>query len=542
MGCSGSKNQAAVEPLPNASSHSSKKKYGKLASPRVPPGMGPSFPTHTDMGSPPPPDHSHDNCNAAHRSPPSSYSPYEQKMVEQHEKLMQHQQHHEPMDIADRPDFVVPIPLPDPFHPRIVTEISNPRHVPRPYPQLGNYDPTASAKRSKSRNMILVLGGPGCGKDTFCPRLAAEFGFTHFSVGDLVRAEAHKGTSLGVRCGGLVKEGQLASTADVMNLVETALFATSSRNFLVEGFPRSTDQAKEFEELLGKPKLVIYLECSQKELERRLSKRAKSSARTDETPEAVAARLQNFCQVSLPVVNYYEKSAPSLLKKISVDGLLRSDDKVFSELSQAVNDVFFPMSSKTTFVLVLGGPGCGKGTQCGLLAEDFGFHHLSTGDLLREEIKKGTEIGKKCEKLIKDGKLVSLAVILQLLQRAIIVAQRKSFLIDGIKTAEQAKEFDTKVGKPTAVIYLSCSPEVMEERLNKRAQTSGRSDDNPKTIKKRLDAHNTDSKVLIEYYKKTVPDAFSEVAADRPEAEIYEEVRAIVEKKTKKATKADKQM
>lgn len=147
MGCSGSKNQAAVEPLPNASSHSSKKKYGKLASPRVPPGMGPSFPTHTDMGSPPPPDHSHDNCNAAHRSPPSSYSPYEQKMVEQHEKLMQHQQHHEPMDIADRPDFVVPIPLPDPFHPRIVTEISNPRHVPRPYPQLGNYDPTASAKR-----------------------------------------------------------------------------------------------------------------------------------------------------------------------------------------------------------------------------------------------------------------------------------------------------------------------------------------------------------------------------------------------------------
>lgn len=82
---------------------------------------------------------------------------------------------------------------------------------------------------------------------------------------------------------------------------------------------------------------------------------------------------------------------------------------------------------------------------CVFQAEDFGFHHLSTGDLLREEIKKGTEIGKKCEKLIKDGKLVSLAVILQLLQRAIIVAQRKSFLIDGIKTAEQAKEFDTKV-------------------------------------------------------------------------------------------------
>ena len=96
----------------------------------------------------------------------------------------------------------------------------------------------------------------------------------------------------------------------------------------------------------------------------------------------------------------------------------------------------------------LGGPGSGKGTQCERIVRDFGFLHLSAGDLLRDEVKKGTEVGKDCEKLMKEGLLVPVEVTLELLKKAMKQGKKKAkgYLIDGFPRAvDQAQAFEKKV-------------------------------------------------------------------------------------------------
>lgn len=96
----------------------------------------------------------------------------------------------------------------------------------------------------------------------------------------------------------------------------------------------------------------------------------------------------------------------------------------------------------------LGGPGSGKGTQCERIVRDFGFLHLSAGDLLRDEVKKGTNVGKNCEKLMKEGLLVPVEVTLELLKKAMKHGKKKAkgYLIDGFPRAvDQAQAFQKKV-------------------------------------------------------------------------------------------------
>lgn len=95
-----------------------------------------------------------------------------------------------------------------------------------------------------------------------------------------------------------------------------------------------------------------------------------------------------------------------------------------------------------------GGPGSGKGTQCDRIVRDFGYLHLSAGDLLRDEVKNRTEIGRECEQLMKDGKLVPVEVTLKLIKKAMkeIKNSAKGFLIDGFPRAvDQAEVFEQKV-------------------------------------------------------------------------------------------------
>jgi UMP-CMP kinase len=97
-------------------------------------------------------------------------------------------------------------------------------------------------------------------------------------------------------------------------------------------------------------------------------------------------------------------------------------------------------SKKPRVVFVLGGPGAGKGTQCAHIVTDFGFVHLSAGDLLRDEQKKGGKTGEMIKKIIADGAIVPVAVTLGLLKDAMTehqAAGRNRFLIDGSATALQ---------------------------------------------------------------------------------------------------------
>ncbi|KAJ3672623.1 hypothetical protein LUZ60_007344 [Juncus effusus] len=92
---------------------------------------------------------------------------------------------------------------------------------------------------------------------------------------------------------------------------------------------------------------------------------------------------------------------------------------------------------KIKIVLVLGGPGSGKGTQCEKIVKNFGFTHLSAGDLLRAECKSGSEYGKMIENLMKEGKLVPSDLIVPLIQKAMFESRNDKFLIDGFPRNEE---------------------------------------------------------------------------------------------------------
>jgi UMP-CMP kinase len=158
-----------------------------------------------------------------------------------------------------------------------------------------------------------------------------------------------------------------------------------------------------------------------------------------------------------------------------------------------------------TVCFMLGGPGSGKGTQCARLVQDFGFVHLSAGDLLREEQQRpGSEYGELIQNCISEGKIVPMEVTIGLLEKRIIESDSNRFLIDGFpRQLNQALAFEKEVVESTLIIYLECSEEVMLKRLLKRGETSGRIDDNVETIKKRFKTFLESSYPVVEHFRKT---------------------------------------
>ncbi|KAG7168540.1 Adenylate kinase isoenzyme 1-like [Homarus americanus] len=159
---------------------------------------------------------------------------------------------------------------------------------------------------------------------------------------------------------------------------------------------------------------------------------------------------------------------------------------------------------------LIGGPGCGKGTQCDKIVQKYGYTHLSSGDLLRDEVNSGSERGKSLNTIMEKGDLVPL------------VSTSKGFLIDGYPREQaQGVQFEQSILPCTKVLYFEVPDEVMVERLLHRAKTSGRVDDNEETIKKRLATFHKHSKPVIDYYK----DKCSTIVALSSPDEVFSEVQ-----------------
>jgi len=153
---------------------------------------------------------------------------------------------------------------------------------------------------------------------------------------------------------------------------------------------------------------------------------------------------------------------------------------------------------KPRLIFVVGGPGSGKGTQCAKIVEKEKFEHLSTGDLLRAEVKKGSDKGKELQKTMSEGGLVTTADLLVLLEAAMREkgwAKCPPILIDGFpRNEENVTVFgDMLMNKINliGVLNFEVSAEEMEKRCLGRGE--GRADDNVDTIKKRLNTFQTET-------------------------------------------------
>jgi adenylate kinase len=160
-------------------------------------------------------------------------------------------------------------------------------------------------------------------------------------------------------------------------------------------------------------------------------------------------------------------------------------------------------------IIICGAPGCGKGTQSDLIVEKYTLKHLSTGDLLRKEIAEKSELGVEAESFISKGNLVPDKMILDILSKAITEQTKDSngIILDGfprnVAQAEALEALMTKLKKEiTILIDLHVDNQELIDRLLKRGETSGRSDDNMETIKKRLEVYECKTAPVSDFYKK----------------------------------------
>lgn len=158
-------------------------------------------------------------------------------------------------------------------------------------------------------------------------------------------------------------------------------------------------------------------------------------------------------------------------------------------------------------IVIFGAPGSGKGTQSERIVEKYGINHISTGDVLRAEIKNGTELGKTAKGYIDQGQLIPDELMIDILASVFdSFKDSKGVIFDGfprtIAQAEALKRMLAERGQDVSVMVdLDVPEEELMVRLIKRGKDSGRADDNEETIKKRLHVYHSQTAPLIDWYK-----------------------------------------
>ncbi|KAK4364533.1 hypothetical protein RND71_015891 [Anisodus tanguticus] len=190
--------------------------------------------------------------------------------------------------------------------------------------------------------IVFVIGSPGSGKGTQCERIAQQFGYTHLSVSELLRQETilvlelvYKMQLISSKSSmiqKIMKEGKLVPSDVTVRLIQQAMQGMDSDKFLIDGFPRNEENVKTFENITKmEPEFVLYLDCPQDEMERRLLSR--NEGREDDNIETIRKQFKFFMESTLPAVEYYESKGK--LRKVdagkSIDEVFESIKAIFSQ-------------------------------------------------------------------------------------------------------------------------------------------------------------------------------------------------------------------
>ena len=205
-------------------------------------------------------------------------------------------------------------------------------------------------------------------------------------------------------------------------------------------------------------------------------------------------------------------------------------------------------------IVILGAPGAGKGTQSAKLVEDYGFHHLSTGDLLRAAVKEGTALGLKAKSYMDAGDLVPDEVVIGLVEEVLKADPEASYLLDGFpRTPAQAVALDgvmSNIGKKVDhAIALGVDNEVVVKRMSDRrvcrdcgfpgnsatgpvcpscgGEMYQRDDDNEETVRNRLEVYDKSTTPLIDYYRGN--GTLVEIDGNQTPDAVYADIKAALD-------------
>ena len=187
-------------------------------------------------------------------------------------------------------------------------------------------------------------------------------------------------------------------------------------------------------------------------------------------------------------------------------------------------------------IVLLGPPGCGKGTQSKLLVQRNGFIQLSTGDLLREETsKKNSKLGEKVKNLMESGELVPDEIVIDIIVKKVEEFKNKSVIFDGFpRNLNQATVLDDSLQNVSInldrVIFFEINFDILKERIEKRIKetenNNQRKDDNVETLVNRIDVFKESTLPIVDYYEKK--GILSKVDGIKEIEEVYEEISKII--------------
>ena len=185
-------------------------------------------------------------------------------------------------------------------------------------------------------------------------------------------------------------------------------------------------------------------------------------------------------------------------------------------------------------IVLFGAPGCGKGTQAQRLKEHYGIDHVSTGEVIRGEIRRGTELGRSMEQYIKEGKLAPDAIVIGMIANYVAAHKdAKGCIFDGFpRTTVQAEEFDRILEKEGLKVDIMVDLHVPEEELVKRlllrGKDSGRADDaSEEVIRERLAVYHRQTAVVADYY--TAQQKYAAVNGVGTMDEVFDRIAAVID-------------
>ncbi len=357
---------------------------------------------------------------------------------------------------------------------------------------------------------IALFGPPGAGKGTQSRKLVEKYNLAYISTGDILREEMAENTELGKQARDVIERGELVSDDIIVQIIEKKIKTNTEVNgFLFDGFPRTVVQAYILEGLLSKLNTslscMISLEVPEDELLKRMKERSKKENRSDDTEEVIKNRLKEYKNKTLPVANFY--SEKGIYYKIDGVGTV---DEILKRITDTIEH---SLTKQWLNVVLFGPPGSGKDTQGKMLAEKHNLIYISAGSMLREEIKKGSGMGKAAQSYMEKGDIVPDEFAIRLIEKQIKThPDARGFFFKGFpKTIVQAYILDgllRKLNSSVSCIFNLHVPTLESiKRLSKRGKTEGRRpyDTSIDTIVRRMEQFNTKTIPVLEYYRKQKP-------------------------------------
>lgn len=354
---------------------------------------------------------------------------------------------------------------------------------------------------------IALFGPPGAGKGTQSELLIKKYNLAYISTGNILREEIAEATPLGLEAKGIIDKGGLVSDEMIVQIIEKKITTNTDCNgFLFDGFPRTFVQAYILDGLLLKLNTsltcMLSLEVPTDELVHRLLERGKISGRSDDNMQVIQKRLEEYNEKTVPVIDYYKERG--LYHPVLGVGNI---EEIFSQLCAVIDST---LDKRLVNVVLAGRPGSGKGTQGKLLAEKHSLYYISTGRLLRREVKQDTEIGRKAKPYMDRGEIVPDEIAIRLIEREMHGhPNANGFVFKGFpRTLVQAYILDGLLRKLNTSVTCALDLHVHTLEAIKRLSARGKTekcrpyDIDTDLIVSRLDEFEQKTKPALDYYNK----------------------------------------